>query len=92
MKNKIREIPTTKDLWLSILAMDPKNSFNKELNCKFVCEERISSNTYDNFWRLVVSDIETNVLWCIKYVRFVNDEGKPDIDINNPYYCKIYKI
>ena len=85
MKNKIKEIPISKDLWLSILAMDSKHP------CKFVCEEKISSNTYDNIWRLVVADLETNALWCIKYVRFIND-GKPDIDINNPYYCKIYKI
>ncbi len=91
MKNKIKEIPISKDLWLSILAMDSKHPYNDKLNCKFVCEERISSNTYDNIWRLVVADLETNALWCIKYVRFIND-GKPDIDINNPYYCKIYKI
>jgi hypothetical protein len=88
---KIKEIPITKELWMSILAMDSKNKFNKNLNCKFVSEEKISSNTYDSLWRLTVVDCESNELYCIKYVRFIED-GKLDIDINNPYYCKIYKI
>ena len=47
-----------------------KNKFNKNLNCKFVSEEKISSNTYDSLWRLTVVDCESNELYCIKYVRF----------------------
>lgn len=93
-KNKNKEIQVSRDIWISILSMssDPKYKYNKKLNCDFVSEERIKSKIHENFWRLTVRDIKTNTLYCIKYIRFVNDQGKPDIDVNNEYFCKIYKI
>lgn len=91
-QKKTKSIEVPKDMWMKILSLGENNRVDKSLHCKFVSEEKISNKTYDSLWRLTVADISSNELFCIKYVRFINEEGNMDIDINNPYYCKIYKI
>ena len=90
---KIKEIPINREMWIELLNMDrDKNSIHKTLQCKFISDEKIPSKKYDMLRRLTMVDIKSNELFCIKYVLFRDSNGNLDIDINNPYFCKLYKI
>ena len=93
MKNYKAGTPVSRDIWISLLSMDnEKHKYNELCNCYFVADELIHNNTYKNLWRLTVRDAKSNELYCIKYILFRDDNGNLDVDIANPYFCKIYKI
>lgn len=92
-KVKVKYVPIARDLWIELLNMDSnKNTIHPTLKCKFVSDEQIPSKQYSMLRRLTISDMKTNELFCVKYVLFKDQNGKLDIDVNNPYYCILYKI
>ena len=91
-KRLSHETKVSREVWISLVNMDKDHKYNKLCDCYFISEEKIKNKTYPDLRRISVRDAKTGQMYCIKYVLFFNEQGKLDIDVANPYFCKIYKI
>lgn len=80
----------TKEDFIKLLNLDKEHPFNEEFGVKFISDEPIKHKYHKYFRRLSFMDVKTNRLYYVKYIVFDN-EGKPDLDINNEFYCKVFK-